>query len=523
MAGLALATVSAVVLAPMVIQEPPRLTFSASAAVPAIQLAAAVSPQEIINALEGVVDTAVAGAAELAMFPANALISATLAAQNTSFEVFNVLINATNDAALKALLTGLQGLQFGNLNYLVNTAYDIQGTSQFWADDGASLATDTANEAIAATVNSVAGVLSTPLAVSSYTSLLGAAVKTVFDSAGNLVWFANDLIQAPLDLADTAFAALAFDATYSIAAWSDFVAATLTTLATQTGVPFIESLTQGLLAITTTPLSILATGLGDLAEWTPVFPAVIVPEQIVYAAANVVAPVFYGLSSIGDAITTIGAAPLDPASYITSLQGFVTAGFNAGSEAIWSVNQVAQIGPFVFNSVVNPVAIAADTLTSAVAHAASGLLSAAGAPVDAVNAPIIFAANASNAIWNAADGVLNGSAEVANWLQDNAYQLMDANNTAGEEINAWLGGLVGTGVGPGVAARAASAPAGLVSGIAPGSTAAVTPTRDGAAFGQRSARHRASSAATKNTKAAPALAGSRKAAAAGSNPRGARS
>ena len=149
-AGLALATVSAVALSSMVIQESPRRTFSASAAVPAVQLAAVISPQEVIDAFEGVVDTAVLGAAELAMFPANALVSATLAAQNTSFEVLNVLINATNDAALKALLTGLQGLQFGNLNYLVNTAYDIQGTSQFWVDDGASLVTDTANEAIAA-------------------------------------------------------------------------------------------------------------------------------------------------------------------------------------------------------------------------------------------------------------------------------------------------------------------------------------------------------------------------------------
>lgn len=455
MAGLALATASALLLSPMVIQEPPQSTFRNSVVAPAVALAAAVSPQEIIDALEGVVDTAVTGAADLAMFPANALVSATEAAQNTSFEVFNVLINAATNPGLKALLTGLQGLQYGNLNYLVNTAGVLQDTSQFWIDDAASLVQDTANEAIAATVNSVAGVLGSPLALSSYTSLLGAGIKTAFDSVGNAVWFVNDLIQAPLDLADTAFASLAFDATYSIAAWSDFIATTLSGLAAQTAVPFIESVTQGLLALTTTPLSIVAAGLGDMAYWTPVYPAVIVPEQITYAVANVVAPLVYGLSSIGDAITTIGADPLNPASYIKSLQGFVTAGFNTGSEAIWSLNQVAQIAPFVFDSVVNPVAILADHLTSAVAYSVSGLLAAAGAPEDAVNAPIAFAANATNTIWNAADGLLNGSAAFAKWLQDTADQLMSANNAAGEQINTWLGGLIGSGTATPAAARTA--------------------------------------------------------------------
>ena len=443
MAGLVLATVSAVALSPMVVQDPPQSTFRTSVVAPAVQLAAAVSPQEIINALEGVVDTAVTGAAELAMFPANALVSATLAAQNTSFEVYNVLINAASNPGLKALLTGLQQLKFGNLNYLVNAADDLQGTSQFWIDDAASLLKETANGAITATVNSVAGVLSSPLDLSSYTALLGAGVSTAFESLGNAVWFANDLIQAPLDLVDTAFSSLAFAATSSVAAWSDFIAATLTGLATQTGMPLIESVTQGLLALTTTPLSILAAGLGDVAYWTPVYPAVIVPEQITYAVANVLAPLIDGLSSIGDAITTIGADPLNPVSYITSLQGLVTAGFNTGSEAIWSMNQIAQIAPFVFNSVVSPVAIAAEAITSAVAHAVSGLLAAVGAPEEAVNGPIAFAADASNAIWNAADGLLNGSAAVANWLQDTSNQLIGANNAAGEQINAWLGGLIG--------------------------------------------------------------------------------
>ncbi|MGV1006453.1 MAG: hypothetical protein ACOYEV_17175 [Candidatus Nanopelagicales bacterium] len=520
MAGLALASASAVALSPVVIQEQPRPTFRTSAAVPAIQLAAAASPQEIIDTLQGAVDTAVTGAAAAAMFPADALVSATLAAQNTSFEVFNVFINAANNPAIKALLTGLQGVQFGNLNYLVNTADDIRDTSQFWVDDGASLIQDTANEAIAAAVNSVAGVLSNPLAVSSYTSLLGAGVKTAFDSAGNAIWFANDLIQAPLDLIDTAFSSLAFDATYSVAAWSDFIAATLTSLAAQTGLPFIQSLTQGLLALTTTPLSILAAGLGDVAYWTPAYPAVIVPEQITYAVANVIAPLVYGLSSIGDAITTIGADPLNPASYVTSLQGFVTAGFNAGSEAIWSANQVAQIAPFVFDSVVNPIAIAADSLTSAVAYAVSGLLAAAGAPADTVNVPLTFATNASNAIWNAADGLLNGSAAVANWLQDTANQLMNANNAAGEQINAWLGGLVGaSSAAPAGASLAASTPASaqLSSGYERAAKAAVVSPRSGP--------HGKSSTVVKGVKgakAASANASDRRAPVRGSNPREAR-
>lgn len=501
--GLVLATAGAVALSPVVFRESPKPYFGTSVVAPAIQLAAAVSPQEVIDALEGAVATAVAGASQVAMFPADALVSTTQALQNTSFEVFNVFINTATNPAIKTFLTGLQGLQFGNLNYLVNTASDLQGTAQFWVDDAASLVTDTANEAISATVNSVAGVLNSPLTPSSYTSLLGAGVKTIFDLVGNAVWFANDLIQTPLDLANTGFSSLAFAITYGIANWSNFLAATLSSLAAQTGLPLIQSLTQGLLALTTTPLSILAAGLGDVAYWTPVYPAVIVPEQITYAVANVVAPLIQGLSSIGDAITTIGAAPLNPASYIKSLQGFVTAGFNAGSEAIWSVNQVAQIAPFVFGSVVNPVAIVADHLTSAVAFAVSGLLAAVGAPTDAVNAPIAFATNASNAIWSAADGLLNGSAAVANWLQDTANQLISVNTAAGEEINSWLGGLIPAGPNATAAARRAGV--------------AVSPDQATPSAGARSVRHTtaSASAAVKRTNSASAVAGHRGAAARG--------
>ncbi|GAY15932.1 hypothetical protein [Mycobacterium sp. shizuoka-1] len=446
-AGLVVTVASVLAFAPAVVGEPPAPTVHPTTTAPAVDLAAAISPQDIqdvIDALQGAASTVVSGAAKLAMLPATNLADGVLAVQTASFEFFTALISETDNPQLKSLLTGLRGVQAANLAYLVTAADDLEGTSQFWIDDMASLIQDTLDQAIAATVTALAGVINNPLALSSYTSLLGAAITTAFDGAGNLVWLVNDALQLPMEIADSGFSDLARAATYSVANWSDFVGATLIGLADQTGVSFIAGLAKALAAVTTTPISIVAEGLGDIAYWTPVFTTVIGPEQIVYATANLVAPVFYGLASLGQAVTTIGKAPTNPVSYITSLQGFVTAGFNVGSEAIWSVNQVAQIGPQVFNSLLNPTAIALDAFTEAVANVASGLLAAGGAPQNAVDAPIAFAANASNAIWNATGAVLNTSAAVADWMQTTANQAMAANNAVGERINDWLGGLAGS-------------------------------------------------------------------------------
>jgi hypothetical protein len=442
---LAMVTAFVVMFALCAGQRPADLVGHPAVPAPAVELAAAVGPQDIqtfITALQDAANGAVQNVADAAMLPANGLVDAAEAAQSANTEFFATLINGTDDAQLKALLTSVQAVQQANLGYLITTADDLQGASRFWVDDAASLVRDTLDSAIAATVTSIAGVLGAPLSAAGYTALLGSGIRTAATAASNLVWLVNDALQAPLDLADWAADDLGFAAGYSLANWSDLAAGTLTGLAAQSGLPGVTNLTQALLAVTTTPLSILATGVGDLAYWAPVYTAVVGPQQILYAAANVVAPAVGGLAAVGDAITRIGAAPLDPASYVRSLQGLITAGFNIGSEAIWSGNQIAQIAPLVFNSAVNSTAVVLEAVVQATGHSVSGVLAATGAPAEAVDAPIEAADNLTDGIWNTADDVLDASDAASNWIQDTAESAMAANDAVGEQINAALDGLI---------------------------------------------------------------------------------
>ncbi len=455
----------------------------ATVSAPDIELAAAISPadiQQLIDALENAAQTAVTGVRNAVLLPFQGLVDVTTAAQDASSQFWQMLINATDNPQLKTLLQGLQGVQYTNLGYLVDAAGQIQDTAEFWVDDMASLVQDTLNEAIYWTVTSVAGVINNPLALTSYTDLLSAATYIGFDTVGNLTWLANDAIQAPAQLLDAAYSGLTYAAGYSVANWSDFVAQTLGGLAAGSGSPVVQGLTNALLSLTTTPLSILAAGAADVSYWTPVYTAVIPVQQVTYAAATVLSSLAYGAStSIGDAIAAIGAAPLDPASYITSLQGFVTASFNDGNAVISAADSLAQIAPWTFTSIAQPTAILLDSLSQAAGQAASGLLAAAGAPQDVVDAPANFANNISDAVWSAATAASNAADSLSAGIDDLADKATEANTQIGEQINAWLGGLGGAPSASAAARTAKSVPA-AVSAAADEGSAPETAPADGA-------------------------------------------
>lgn len=459
-AGLALTTATAIAFAPAVIQEaPPKVPALATVTAPAMELAATISPadiQKLIDSLQNAVDTAVTGVSDAVLLPAKGFVQVTSAAQDASFKFWQLLINNTDNVQLKAMLQGLQAVQHVNLGYLVSTATDVESAAEFWVDDMASLVQDTLNEAIYWAVTSIAGVINNPLALDSYTGLLAAATYVGFDTAGNLTWLANDAIQTPLQLLDTAYGGFTNAAGYSIKGWSDFLSATLAGLAGQTGSPVVEGFTNALLSLTTTPLSILAAGFADASYWTPVYTAILPVGQVTYAAATVLSSLLYGASnSIGDAISVIGQAPLDPASYVTSLQGFVTAGFNDGNAVIDAADSLAQIAPWTFTSVVQPTAIILDSLAQAAGQAASGVLAAAGVPQNVAGAPAAFADSISDAIWSVATAATDASDALSEGVDNLADQAIAANTAVGNQINAWLGGLVGSGSAQTAAARSA--------------------------------------------------------------------
>ncbi|AQT81716.1 hypothetical protein B1R94_24395 [Mycolicibacterium litorale] len=460
---MAVTAASAVAFAPLTVQGPRELPIGMTS--PAVELAAAVDPQELIEQLQTAVNTVVNGVSGIAELPTQAFVTATATAQSGVSALYDALINAASDPQVKAVLTGLQHVQVTNLGYVLNTATDLAGITDYWLNDSADgLATNVAaalNDAIELTLNALAGVINDPLALQSWTSLLSSAVYSGLWGAGDLAWAAYAGISLPLDLLQAVYgdgvapdySGFAEWAGASVANWSNFAAGLLANLASQSGSPLVEGLTKALLSVTATPLSVLAQGFADASNWTPVYTAVIAPWNVAWAAANVAASAFYGAgNSIGGAIDAIGAGPLDPANYVTALQGFVTAGFNLGNDAIWSADQVAQSAPRIVNSLAFGGEAAVNAVVNAIAQSASGLLAAAGAAPDVVQAPIDLAGKITSAISNATTTVTDASDSVSTWLDDTSQQLVDANSAVRDQINSWLGGIV-----PGSAAASAAA------------------------------------------------------------------
>ncbi len=451
--GIALTAVGAMAFAPVV--APRELPVPISVTSPALELAASVDPQNLIDTLQGAVDTVVNGAVNIAMLPAEGFVTATTAAQSGAAAIYDALINATTNPQILALLTGLKTTQTTNLGYLVNTAELLAETTNSWlSQPSAGLATNVENalnNAIELTLNALAGVINDPLALSSWASLLSSVVYSALWGAGDLTWATYAGISLPLSLLQLGYgggyppdyAGFAQSLAASIANWSNFTGATLTTLAGQTGTPLVESLAKALVAVTTTPLSYLAQGFADASSWAPVYTAIVAPWNIAWAATNLVGSLFYNAGdSIGGAIDAIGAGPFDPASYISALQDFVTAGANIGNDAVWSVNALAQSGPEIVNSLNYGGEFATNAVVNAVAHTVSGLLAAAGAAADTVQAPINVADTITAAVTQGSVLVGTVCTGVGGWIDEAAQKVVDANTAAADQINNWLGGLV---------------------------------------------------------------------------------
>ncbi len=470
--GISVVVAGAVALTPAIVQEPQPLPITARVTSPAVELAAAVDPQPLIDALQGAVNSVGTGVTNLALLPPQLMYQATTAAEAGVAKLYGALIAAATDPSVKAVLTQFEGIQTANLGYLLNTAADLEGRTDYWMTDPdvglAANLEDALNGAIQLTLTAIAGAINAPLDLSSWASLLSSTVYSTLWGAGHLSWAAYAGLAMPLDLLAEGYgggtypdySGVAEWAGASLANWAAGSAAVLSGLATSTGSPLIENLTKAALAITTTPTAILARGIADASFWAPVFTAVALPTNLAWAAANLAGAFFYGAgNSIGGAIDAIGAGPLNPASYITALQGFVTAGFNLGSEAAWSAQAVAQTAPEVFNSVAFASKIGANALVNAVAASASGLLAAAGAAPAIVAAPINAAAQITTGITNVTTTLTDASKAFSSTLFETAQKINAASDAARDEINNWLGGLVPGSVAAAAADEAPSRPA----------------------------------------------------------------
>lgn len=471
--GVALSATAAMAFAPVVVQQAHDTPIGISITAPAIELAASVDPQNLIATLQGAVDTAVNGAASLAMLPADGFVKATTAAQSGATSIYDALIAATSNPTLQALLTGLKTTQTTNLGYLVNTAQALADTTDIWLNDsGAGLATNVENAlntAIELTLTAVAGVINDPLELSTWAALLSSAVYSTLWGAGDLTWAGYAAVSLPLSLLQLGYgggyapdySGFAEWIAASIANWSQLSGSVVTNLAAQTGSPAVESLAKALVAVTSTPLSFLARGFADASSWAPVFTAIVAPWSVAWAATNLVASLFYNAGdSIGGAIGAIGAGPLDPANYINALQGFVTAGFNVGSDAVWSINAIGQSLPQILNSLNYAGGFATNAVVNAVANSVSGLLAAVGAAPGVVAAPIDAADTITGLVSQGTVAVNAFTMTVGNAIEQAAQRIVNANIAVADQINTWLGDLVpGAASGAGAVRKAAAATA----------------------------------------------------------------
>ncbi|MGE0783906.1 hypothetical protein [Mycolicibacterium sp.] len=390
-AGLAFTTAGAIALAPLAIpQSPPAVTIP-HVAVPDIRLT--VTPADIetfVAALQEVLDEATATVAAVAGIPGQTVVSVVNGIVALINTVFTGLIDATDSETLVALLTVLRTLSsdaFAKLAENVGLANPvITATTTQVGELVTSAVTGTLQSVLIAVVN----VVNDPLSFANYAGLLTAGVAGGQLLAGNGLAAVQAVGDAGYTLTGIALSEVTFQLNNLGAGFNAF----LDELGAASGSPLVESViaaVQGLavapgLAVVNAASGVTAT---VLASGNAAFGVVVGGLSEVMESTG---------TALRSAITAIGAAPLDPASYVTALAALTVGGFDALDTTVQTIGGLAHL-PLDFISGLGTTAATVFTaLNTAVAESVSRVFDALALPADVVALPLGIAAGLDDVV-----------------------------------------------------------------------------------------------------------------------------
>lgn len=427
--GISLAVVSALAFTPL-LAEAPTTTFSPSVphiAAPDITLSAAVSPADIdklIANLNRQLDGASSTVAGLVGAPGKTLVDALASAVDLNNSLWKQLTAATDNTYLRQVLAALKASSSSGLAGLADTVKSSNSTVTLTTGQLADLLSSVLTGSVSTALHAVANLLNDPLALSSYTGLVGVPLRVAGLAATGVVTGIRDLGVNALSLTSTLVTGVSAQINNALSGFNGIVNATKKAV----DVDLINGALTAVQGIVAAPVTaVLAAVDGGVPALTGALGSAV--SRIADGAADVV-DTWLGDSTapgaVERAINVVGAAPLSPASYTTALGILVGAGVATGATVAHTVSSLASI-PFTAAAkltVAGGNVIAA--LASATAKVASGLLQMAGLPsivhnlpytvANAVNVAVKTAAAVTAAALNTIGTALNAASSVTGTL-----------------------------------------------------------------------------------------------------------
>ena len=421
-AGLALTTATAIAFAPMALHNSPSVHLPMPhITVPNIALTAQITSVDI-KALVANLDAALGAATDtvstVAGMPGQTVVQALTTAASLNDNLWNGLISATANPALANVLTALRKTISGALTQLSKTVAPLNSDIVLTTEQLGTLLTSVVTGWVGTAGQTVANLVTNPLAVSSYTGLLTAPLDMAGLGLINVITAADNLGANGLSAVHTVVTGITAQISNALSGVENLVGS----VADLTGSSLVAGITTALQGIVSAPVTAALAGVDGISN-TVVTAAKQALGDVSDGARGLV-KVWLGNGTTGGAIqgalNAIGSAPLDVASYAHAVSIAVGAAINTGTVVLHTAGSMVSI-PFTAGA--NLTTTAANVITSFVsgmAKASSGLLTAFGlggvsgvpyAVATVVNGAVNLAATVTAAGFNTIAAALNvGSA-----------------------------------------------------------------------------------------------------------------
>lgn len=453
-AGMALTTATAIAFAPMALHNPPSVHLPLPhITAPNIALTAQITSADI-KALVANLDAALGAATDtvstVAGVPGQTVVQALTTATSLNDNLWNGLISATANPALANVLTALRKTISGALTQLSKTVAPLNSDITLTTEQLGTLLTSVVTGWVGTAGQTVANLVTNPLAVSSYTGLLTAPLDMAGLGLINVITAADNLGANGLSAVHTVVTGITAQISNALSGVENLVGS----VADLTGSSLVTGITTALQGIVSAPVTAVLAGVDGISN-TAVTAAKQALDDVSDGARGLV-KVWLGNGTSGGAIqgvlNTIGSAPLDVASYAHAVSIAVGAAINTGTVVLHTAGSMVSI-PFTAGA--NLTTTAANVITSFVsgmAKASSGLLTA-------------FGLGAVSGVPYAVATVVNGAVNLAATVTAAGFNTIAAALNAGSAITGALTG-----------AAAVATPKTLAAAAAPKTVAATTPS-----------------------------------------------
>lgn len=431
-AGIAL-TAAALSVSPLLASpaalHAPALTDLPSVSVPQVRLAAVVNPQDIddlVNRLNSALASVSSTVNSAVAFPGNNLTAALQSAASVYNSLWEGLLDATDNRALRDLLNALRATSSGGLGRLSTTIGDVGDALVLTTGEVTNLLASTLTGSLSTALHAVAAVVNNPLALSSYTGLLNVPLNIAGQVLTDGLSLVNSVGGGALSVTSNLVIGVTAQLDNILRGVNGILGAAKEVVP---GVALIDGVLTAIQGIVSAPVTAALAGVNGLTS-TLSDAAGRALGNLTHGGAELVSA-WLGNGASGGAlqraINAIGSEPLSVASYARALGVVVGAGLGTVNAVAGTASGLLSV-PFSAGADLTSTATAMITkFNDGVATAASGILRAAGLPSFIVGLPHAVAATVNIAVRAVAATVSAGLNTVA--------AVLDIGSVTGTSIN----------------------------------------------------------------------------------------